>query len=378
MRFKELQDAVLRQVRDASGHMRASVKEWINWTILDLAAKADWPWWSREADFVTDSFYSTGRASAKADQFAVSASGASWGKYVADSKISFSATAPSYALDWYRVASRQSATRVNLEGRYRGSSITRKNYVMWRDEYRLRFDVDRIKQIRSLNDPRKLVVFWPRELYDYDPNPARTGAPEIYRTIGTAKRSYYDTGSASFTANSRTIGGSAVVFDATMIGRSIRNVGDSRMYEINSSPSSSSVKLTTAYAGSSVGKCKFRVDEGVPMIQMYPIPDTKQRFVYEYQKIPTLLYADNDQPDIPERHQEVIIWGAIYRAHLQGATVESTVMQLAMQNYMQFIERNKSSNKQEHDRINRMGAWDRGPSRPQGGRFPGNYGYPTY
>ena len=30
MTFRELQDAVLRVVRDESGHMRKAVKEWIN------------------------------------------------------------------------------------------------------------------------------------------------------------------------------------------------------------------------------------------------------------------------------------------------------------------------------------------------------------
>jgi hypothetical protein len=377
MTFLELQDAVLRIVRDQSGHMRKAVKEWINWTLLDLSRRGDYYWWRKEGFFATDSFYSTGRISMKADSRVVSASATSWGKFISGAKLTISASAPGYTSDWYRVETRVTNKRANVESAFRGTSRTRKKYVLWRDEYRLKYDVDRIRMIRYLKVPDKLVNYYDQELYEYEPNPTRVGDPEIYRMLGISSRSYYDTSSASFVANSRVVTGSGTSFDATMIGRMIRQQSEGREYQIASAPSGTSLRIDPKYGGSNVGKVKYSIDPaGVPMIQLYPIPTKKYQFVYEYQKVPTLLYANNDQPELPVKHHEILIDGAIVRAAMQGVVVDPNVFAAAKERYYGFDNSLLATKTgQQIDRIPQSGRFD--ISRPQvGGRLDPKR-YPT-
>lgn len=378
MTFKEIQDSVLRLLRDHSGHMRKASKEWINWILLDLASRGDWYWWHREAVLTTDSFYSAGRVSAKSDKLQLSGSAQAWSRFIPGAKISFSASAPSSTQNFYRVRNRISATKANLEAPFRGASITKKKYVLWRDEYRLRYDVDRVKMFRFLENPDKLVVYWDYELYDYDANPSRTGDPEIYRMIGVSDKAFYERGSSSAVANSKVITGNGTSFDVRMIGKAFRLAQESRDYEIGSAPSGSSLRLTEKYGGSNPGMQAYMIDPpGIPMIQLYPIPTKKYQLVYEYQKMPKLLYHNNDIPELPLKFHEILIHGAVYRGFMQGANVDPNILQTAKEQYFGLSEdRLRSRPHQEVDRPRRFDRWDY-YQRPyyRGGRLPPTYGY---
>lgn len=361
--FKELQDQVLRHLRDQTGYARNVVKDAIRWTMEDLADRGDFSWWHSESEFSTDSFYSTGRMSVKADKMQLSGSATAMKKLVAGSKIVFSASSPASSKNWYRIANRPSKVKANLSAPYSGASKTRKKYVIFRDEFRLRWDVDRILRIRSRTIPDKMVEAWPRELYDYDPNPSRVGDPEIYRVVGVTETALWDAKSASFVANSKTVTGtSGSSWDVSMIGRAIQNANDGRIYEIASVPAATSIKMNIAYAGSNPGKKYYKIDPpGTPLIQLYPIPKTKQNFVYEYQRLPRLPYADNDVPDLPVKHHEILIWGALVRCHMQmGAVVDDKVFAKAQEIYYAFTPQKMSAKaKLASDRVQRLGSWDR-------------------
>lgn len=361
--FKELQDQVLRQMRDQTGYMRTVVKDAIRWTMEDLADRGDFSWWHSEAEFSTESFHATGRMSVKANKMQLSGSATAMKKLVAGSKIVFSASSPASSTNWYRIANRPSKVKANLSAPYSGASKTRKKYVIFRDEFRLRWDVDRLLRIRSRTIPDKMVEAWPRELYDYDPNPSRVGDPEIYRVVGVTEQALWDAKSASFVANSKTVTGtSGSSWDVSMIGRAIQNVNDGRIYEIASVPAATSIKMNIAYGGSNTGKKYYKIDPaGTPLIQLYPIPYQKQNFVYEYQRLPRLPYADNDVPDLPLKHHEILIWGALVRCHMQmGAVVDDKTFAQAKEIYYAFTPQKMSAKaKLASDRVQRMGSWDR-------------------
>lgn len=378
--YKELQDQVLRHLRDQSGYNRVLVREAIRWTIYDLADRGDFSWWHAEGAFATDSFYATGRASVKLDKAQVSGSATAFKKYAADAKMAFSASAPGSSANWYRIANRPSKTRINLTAPFRGASKTRKKYVIFRDEYRLRYDVDRILRIRSLTIPDKMVEAWPREIYEYDPNPARTGDPEIYRVVGVSDQPFWNKFTASFASSSRTVTGKAgTSWSADILGRVIRNVNDGRYYEINSFVSATSLKIKASYTGSNPGAKAYEIDPpGTPVIQLYPIPTKKQHFVYEYQRLPRLPYADADVPDLPEKHHEILVWGALIRCHLQmGAVVDEKTFALAKEIYYGFTPEKMSRRaKMSADRIQRMGSWDRRRAWEGGRLDPIRWRYP--
>jgi len=378
--FKELQDQVLRQLRDQAGYMRAAVKDAIRWTLDDLADRGDFPWWHAEATFATDSFYSTGRCSVKSDKMQLSGSATAWKKLVAGSKIVFSASAPDSSANWYRIDNRPSKTRANMTAPFRGASKTRKKYCVFRDEYPLRYDVDRILRIRYLSKPDKMVDAGPREIYEYDPNPARCGNPEIYRVVGVTDKALWDSKSASFVANSRVVTGTSTVsWDVSMVGKALRNQNEGRIYEIVSAPSTNSFRIKDAYAGSFAGKKKYEIDPpGTPVIQLYPIPTTKQHYVYEYQRVPRLPYANNDVPDLPAKHHEILVWGALVRCHMQmGAVVDDKTFAQAEKIYYSFTPQKMAAKaKMTSDRIMRMGSWDRGGRWESGRMDPSRWRYP--
>ena len=335
---------------------------------LDLARRGDYYWWRKEGFFATDSlrhrphFHEGGpRVVSARDRL---------GKFIAGAKLTISASSPGYTQDWQRVQTRVTNKRANIEAPFRGTSRTRKTYVMWRDEYRLKYDVDRITMLRYFKVPTKIVNYYDRELYEYEPNPRRVGDPEIYRMIGVSGLSYFDKGSASFKA-SATVGGAGTSWDATMIGRMIRQNGEGREYEVTSAPSGTSLRITPAYGGSNTGKKAYKIDPpGVPMIQLYPIPTAKYQFVHEYQKVPKLLYSDNDQPEVPVKHHEILIDGAIVRAVMQGVVVAENVFAAAKERYYGFDpEMLATRSAQQIDRIPQSGKWDRTPAQGLGGRL---------
>lgn len=48
---------------------------------------------------------------------------------------------------------------------------------------------------------------------------------------------------------------------------------------------------------------------------LYPKPDTTYTLDIRYQKIPTALSGDSDVPEVPERYKELLVLGALIRAH---------------------------------------------------------------
>lgn len=48
---------------------------------------------------------------------------------------------------------------------------------------------------------------------------------------------------------------------------------------------------------------------------LFPKPDAAYTLTIRYQKTPTALSADGDIPDIPERYKELLVLGALIRAH---------------------------------------------------------------
>jgi hypothetical protein len=164
-----------------------------------------------------------------------------------------------------------------------------------------------------------------------------------------------------------------------MIGKAIRNANEGRIYEIVSAPSSTSFRLNAAYNGSFTGKKKYEIDPaGVPLIQLYPIPTTKQHFVYEYQRTPRLPYADNDVPDLPAKHHEILVWGALVRCHMQmGAVVDDKTFAQAEKIYYSFTpQKMYAKNKMTADRIMQMGSWDRARRWESGRMDPARWRYP--
>lgn len=376
MTFLELQNALLRRLRDQSGGMTTVAQESINWALMDLAERFDWYWWLRRGYFSTVASYSTGTVTTTADSLSVTGASTVWSYRMIGRKIEFGATSVGgAATSWYTIRKVPSATSIVLDHPFRGTAGAAQSYVIYQDEYALRWDMDRINMIRYLEGPFRVVRFYQDELYYTQPNPRRTGKPELYRPRGVSPFPYYDVGTVSV-SNTATVklsgaGGSA---DAAFIGKAFRTSGSSRIYEIVSVPSASRIKLDVAYAdGRATGK-KYEVDPvGTPVLQLYPIPVDKFYLTYEYQKIPQLLYAATDQAEVPQKWHEVLLLGAVWRALQQREDVPETILQAAETDYSRYVERMQRKDTQEDDKTMQYQTFDNRIFRPRGTQPPYNY-----
>lgn len=376
MTFLELQTEMKRLIRDSSGHMPALIKDCINWVLLDISGRYEWYWWRREWYLATVASYSTGTVAVTGDGYTVTGTSTAWTYQMNGSKIEVgNTTVQAAATDFYRIRKVVSATSLILEHPYRGSTATGQSYIIYKDEFGLRYDVDRINLWRIPSTPQRVVRFFQDELYNWDANPRATGTPYVYRPLGTTKIPYYDLGTASV-SNTTIVGlSTAASADATFIGRFFRVDGESRTYEIASVPAKTRFKTLETYGGGKITSGNtYTIDPpGTPLVQLYPIPVTKIYMVYEYQKLPKQLYSDNDQPEIPDKWHEVLVKGAWWTL-LKQLNRSQEEIQAAKADYEQYIATYMMpKNTQEEDRVRQMQSINSRRLRFLGPRLPSNY-----
>ena len=378
MTFLEIQQAVQRRVRDVRGNVLTIIKDAVNWTQDNLASRHNWYFWRREGYFATTATYTTGTIAVTEDSVTVTGTSTVWTYRMVGSWLEVGATSVAgSATNKYKIRKVVSATSLILEHPYRSATATAQSYIVYKDEYHLRWDVDRINMIRFLAGPTRVIRFWQDELYLYEANPRRTGDPELYRPLGLSARGYYATGTVSVSTTA-TVGlaGTGASADASFIGRFFRVASESRIYEIVSVPAKTKFILHEKYGGTkTTGGQSYDIDPpGTPIVQLYPIPTTKVYIVYEYQKYPERLYADGDQPEVPDKWHQVLVLGAVWECLQQREDVNPTVLQAAKGEYEQFIEKEmKSQDTQENDRVRQFQHIGARYVRRAGPRLPSNY-----
>lgn len=76
-------------------------------------------------------------------------------------------------------------------------------------------------------------------------------------------------------------------------------------------------------------------------MKLNPVPDAAYEVRFEYYKTPTTLVNNTDEPDMPERFQQVIVWSALmsYCAHDENVSL----YQAAEKNYRKWLYRVRNS-----------------------------------
>lgn len=179
--FSDLQNEVYAHsgLDSSDSTNTTNVNRWINYTQQDICARYPWPFMQSRESIVTVPDYSTGTVSINSGSQTVTGTGTTFtatqgnsGKYY----IQFAGSN-----DWYLISAYNSATSLNIENNYLGSSnLTNVKYIIRRFFYTLSNSADRIVDIRNWNTPVKLIQVDARTIDDLRPNPQSTDATYGY------------------------------------------------------------------------------------------------------------------------------------------------------------------------------------------------------
>lgn len=92
---------------------------------------------------------------------------------------------------------------------------------------------------------------------------------------------------------------------------------------------------------------------------LFPKPDKTYTFDIRYQKIPTTLSADADVPEVPERFQEILVLGALSRAHKFNDEYDLADFEDRKMEELLFEASQRSSKRQTGTPSKMKSAWGR-------------------
>jgi len=275
--------------------IRAVVKRLANDTVAHICGIGEWPHlWT------TDSFQSiapvtTGTASITDGDATVTFSSSIITAAMVGRKIRFGSETA-----YYTIKSRTSATELELDQNYSGTTDTAATFSLYKDEYLLRSDVDVQKRIREAENGYALFSLSATEFDSLYPIPTGQGVPSLDVFVGRAVRTY-STGTVSMTSGDRTLTGasSPAWLSAEGLTRGTKIQIGTLIFTVNTVDSDTSIEVYEVPTATIAAGTAYVALLNNPVVQVHAIPDAVTTFYYRFQRIPAVMDADNDLPDLP-------------------------------------------------------------------------------
>ena len=280
------------------------IKEAIQWGLDVIASSWNWRYLSEETFLTTVAPHTTGNVDVTNGSATVSGGATSpvFTAAMVGRKIRIGGEQA-----YYRIKTFSSATSIVLEVPYQGDTDTDASYSIFKDEYRLPANLDKLKLMRQIQNGTAIADLDPTLFDVLEPTPTSQGDPN-FRIISGSKLDTYSTGTVSATVNTSVITGSSTVWSTLDgFGKQSRITVGSSVFTVKSVDSDTQVTVYENIAATISGSTAYSISLDNLIIQFFDIPDKVQNIYFRYQRIPEILRQDQDIPDLPEQWHHLLV-----------------------------------------------------------------------
>lgn len=274
--------------------IRAVVRRLANDVTAHICGLAEWPFLWTTDWFQTTDDYTTGTVEITNGSATVTGTSTTFTAAMVGRKVRFGSDT-----GYYTIKTFTSTTSITLDQVYTGTTDTAATFVIYKDEYLLRADLDTQKRIRQSENGYALFSMSATEFDSQYPIPTGTGVPSLDVYVGRAVKTY-TTGTITLTSGGRTLTGASTAWtSAEGLTRGTKLKIGSLIFTVNTVDSDTSITLYEApTANVSAGTAYTAILDNA-VVELHSIPDSVQTFYYRFQRFPAVMDADNDLPDMP-------------------------------------------------------------------------------
>lgn len=274
--------------------IRSVVKRLCNDSLAYICGLTEWPFLWTTHWFQTVAAYETGTVSVTNGDEGVTGSGTTFTAAMVGRKIRFGSET-----GYYTIKEFSSATSIELDQVYTGTTDTGLSFTIYKDEYLLRADLDQEKRIRQAENGHALFSLAATDFDDLYPSPSSKGVPELSVYVGRAVRTY-STGTVAMTSGDRTLTGSGTSWlSAEGLTRGTKIQIGTSLFTVNTVDTSTSLEVYESPTSNVSAGSSYVALLSNATAQLHTIPQDVLTYYYRYQRIPAIMDADNDVPDLP-------------------------------------------------------------------------------
>lgn len=298
----------ITQVRN----LRSVVKRFVNDVVGSICGIAEWPHLWTTDFFQTVAPYETGTVDVTNGSATVAGNSTVFTAAMVNRKFRVGSETASYL-----IKSRASNTSLTLglqngaDQPYQGTTAAAASYSIYKDEYLLRADVDVQKRLRQAEKGIALFSLSATEFDELYPSPQGTGTPALDVYLGRAVRTYA-TGTVSATSGDRTLTGSGTAWtSAEGLTKGTKLQIGSLLFTVNTVDSDTSIEVYEVPTATIAAGTAYVAILNNPVVQLHSIPDDELNIYYRFQRVPAVMDADNDVPDLPYPTHPLVRLGAL-------------------------------------------------------------------
>lgn len=286
--------------------IRAEVQRWANDVLAHICGVTEWPFLWTTDWFQTVAPYETGTVAVTNASTTVTGTGTTFTAAMVGRKFRVENQTGYYLIKAY-----VSATELTLEQAYTGDTDTEASYSVYKDEYLLRADVDSQKQLKESENGIALFSLSPFQFDNDIPIPSGEGVPHLSVYRGRAVKTYA-TGTVAMTSGTRIITGSSTLWTSVEgLTRGTKLKIGSLIFTINTVDSATQVTVYEVATATIAAGTSYTAILDNPVVQLHSIPDQILTIYYSFQRLPAVLSADNDLPDLPYPMHPLISLGVL-------------------------------------------------------------------
>lgn len=290
---------------------RDLIKDAIQWGLDIIGSSWNFPYLMQEAFITTVAPHTTGDVDVREGSTAITVGTTSpeFTSAMVGRKIRFNGQQA-----YYRIASVTAPDDLVLEVPYQGEDDDDVSYSIFKDEYRLPADLDKLKVMRQIEEGVAQVGLSATAFDLILPTPTSQGSPNFNILVGS-KRDTYSTGTVSASVNTSVITGSATALWTSVdgLGKGSRITIGTAVYTIKSVDSATQITVYENIATAIAALTAYEILMDNLIIQFYDIPDAVENIYFRYQRIPEVLRQDQDIPDLPDQWHYLLVDAGLMR-----------------------------------------------------------------
>ena len=275
--------------------IRSTVKRLANDLAAHICGMAEWSFLWTTDSFQTVAPYETGTCTVTDGDATVTFGTATITAAMVGRKIRFGSETA-----YYTIKSRTSSTEIELEQAYSGTTDSAATFSIYKDEYLLRADVDVYKRLRDSENGYAIFGLSATELDRRYPIPTgESSGPAVEVYVGRAVKTY-STGTVAMTSGTRTLTGTSTAWlSAEGVGRGTKIKIGTSLFTVNTVDSDTQITVYEAATSTISASTSYTAVLSNPVVQLLDIPSEVTTIHYRFQRVPAVMDADNDLPDLP-------------------------------------------------------------------------------
>lgn len=284
------------------------IKDAVQWGLDLISSSWNWPHLMEESFITTIAPYTTGTVDVTNGSATVFGTDTTFTSAMVGRKIRI-ADEEAY----YRISAFVSVTEITLEVPYQGTTATAQTYSIFKDEYRLPPNLDKLKIMRQIEESVAMVGLSPSAFDIIEPTPKSEGSPQFNILVGS-KRDTYTTGTLSGAVNTSTLTGVDTAWtDVDGLGKGSRITIGTNVYTIEKVDSDTQLTLYEKLSSAVSVGTSYEILMDNLIIQFYDISDAAENIYFRFQRMPEVLYNDEDIPDLPDQWHHLLVDAGVSR-----------------------------------------------------------------